>query len=318
MSVSYTDAPQWLLSSWMRACAEAGATAAPDDIRETGEALLARWMDPRRRFHDLRHLCDVLSRVDELAEETHEPSLVRLAAWYHGAIFDAESKAAYAERGGENETASAVLAHEQLAALGVPDRRAHRVAQLVTALLRHAPDPADFDCAVLCDADLGMLAQEPQRYKAYLEDVRAEYAHIPAEDYVRARIVILSKLLSRPSLFSSPLGAAWEDAARQNITAELMRLKKELAKLNADDAALLCTDDMLRLIAESTGTGVTGTDGTGTDSTGVPAAPTPSGAGEDGRLAASLPPAPPASPPTAGEPGPVRGWSEVDIDEDDF
>lgn len=315
MSVSYTDAPQWLLSSWMRACAEAGATAAPDDIRETGEALLARWMDPRRRFHDLRHLCDVLSRVDELAEETHEPCLVRLAAWYHGAIFDAESKAAYAERGGENETASAVLAHEQLAALGVPDRCAHRVAQLVTALLRHAPDPADFDCAVLCDADLGMLAQEPQRYKAYLEDVRAEYAHIPAEDYVRARIVILSKLLSRPSLFSSPLGAAWEDAARQNIAAELVRLKKELAKLNADGAALLCTDDMLRLIAESTGTGVTGT---GTDSTGVPAAPTPSGAEEDGRLAASLPPAPPASPPTAGEPGPVRGWSEVDIDEDDF
>ena len=318
MSVSYTDAPQWLLSSWMRACAEAGATAAPDDIRETGEALLARWMDPRRRFHDLRHLCDVLSRVDELAEETHEPCLVRLAAWYHGAIFDAESKAAYAERGGENETASAVLAHEQLAALGVPDRCAHRVAQLVTALLRHAPDPADFDCAVLCDADLGMLAQEPQRYKAYLEDVRAEYAHIPAEDYVRARIVILSKLLSRPSLFSSPLGAAWEDAARQNIAAELVRLKKELAKLNADGAALLCTDDVLQLIAESTGTGVTGTDGTGTDSTGVPAAPTPSGAGEDGRLAASLPPAPPASPPTAGEPGPVRGWSEVDIDEDDF
>ena len=97
-----------------------------------------------------------------------------------------------------------------------------------------------------------------------------------------------------------------------------MRLKKELAKLNADGAAQLCADDVLRLVAESTGTGVTGTDGTGTDSTGVPAAPAPSGAGEDGRLAASLPPAPPASPPTAGEPGPVRGWSEVDIDEDDF
>lgn len=237
MSVSYIDAPQWLLSSWVRACAEAGATAAPEDVRETGEALLARWMDPRRRFHDMRHLCDVLNRVDELAEETHDPSLVRLAAWYHGAIFDAASKAAYAERGGENETASAVLAHEQLAALGVPERHAHRVAQLVTALLRHAPDPADFDCAVLCDADLGMLAQEPQRYKAYLEDVRAEYAHIPAPDYVRARIAILSKLLSRESLFSSPLGAAWEDAARQNVTAELMRLKKELARLEADQLA---------------------------------------------------------------------------------
>lgn len=238
MSVSYVDAPQWLFSSWSRACAEAGATASPERIRQVGEALLARWCDPSRRFHDLRHLADVLNRVDELVEETHEPALVRLAAWYHGAIFDAETKAAYEARGGENETASAVLAHEQLLALGVPERAAHRVAQLVTALLRHAPDPADFDCAVLCDADLGMLATEPQRYKAYLADVREEYAHIPHRDFVRARVAILTRLLERRALFSSPLGAAWEDAARQNVQGELVRLRKEWAALGEDPAEL--------------------------------------------------------------------------------
>ena len=238
MSVSYVDAPQWLFSSWSRACAEAGATASADRVRQVGEALLARWCDPARRFHDLRHLADVLNRVDELVEETHEPALVRLAAWYHGAIFDAETKAAYEARGGENETASAVLAHEQLLELGVPERAAHRVAQLVTALLRHAPDPADFDCAVLCDADLGMLAAEPQRYKAYLADVRKEYEHIPDRDFVRARIAILSRLLDRRALFSSPLGAAWEDAARQNVQGELARLRKEWVALGEDLAEL--------------------------------------------------------------------------------
>ena len=124
MSVSYVDAPQWLFSSWSRACAEAGATASPERIRQVGEALLARWCDPARRFHDLRHLADVLNRVDELVAETHEPALVRLAAWYHGAIFDAETKAAYEARGGENETASAVLAHEQLLALGASSGQA--------------------------------------------------------------------------------------------------------------------------------------------------------------------------------------------------
>ena len=46
-------------------------------------------MQPGRHFHNIRHLTDVLARVDEL-EETHEPDLVRLAAWYHGAIFDAD------------------------------------------------------------------------------------------------------------------------------------------------------------------------------------------------------------------------------------
>lgn len=231
----HPDAPQWLMSSWLRTCKQAGATAPDEQIRAVGEALVDRWAQPDRCFHDLRHLADVLNRVDELAEECHDPELVRLAAWYHGAIFDSASEAAYASRGGEDETASAVLATEQLTELGLPQKSVARVSHLVTALLRHTPDPGDFDCAVLCDADLGMLATEPQRYKAYLADLREEYSHIPLPDYLRARIAILTKLLGRPTLFTSPLGTAWEDAARQNLEAELQRLRAKLAKLETHD-----------------------------------------------------------------------------------
>ncbi|NMR20300.1 hypothetical protein [Cellulomonas fimi] len=222
------DAPQWLVSAWVRTCVGAGATASPDEIRGVGERLIERWSGPGRHFHDLKHLADVLARVDELAEETHQPEVVRLAAWYHGAIFDAADTAAYANRGGEDEVASAELARAELVGLGVPEDRAQRVHDLVIALRRHASDPSDFDCAVLCDADLGVLASEPQRYKAYLRDVRAEYSHLPLEHYVRARIRILTKLLGRSALFLSPLGAAWEEPARQNVSAELQRLQKEL------------------------------------------------------------------------------------------
>ena len=231
------DAPQWLMSAFVRSVAGAGGTAAAAEVREVGEQLLERWAAPGRKFHNLRHLVDVLARVDELVEETHEPDLVRLAAWYHGAIFDSADQAAYAHRGGEDELASADLAYADLVALGVPTGRARRVHDLVMALVRHAPDPADFDCAVLCDADLAMLAAEPQRYKAYLHDVRAEYSHLPVEDYVRARVRILRKLLGRPSLFVSPLGAAWEEPARQNVSAELQRLEKELRVIDAEALA---------------------------------------------------------------------------------
>ncbi len=231
------DAPQWLLSAWSRSCEGAGATAPPETIRAVGERLIDRWSEPGRHFHNLKHLVHVLSRVDELAEETHEPDLVRLAAWYHGAIFDAAAKAAYANRGGEDEVASAELARTELLGLGVPERAAQRVHDLVTALARHTSAPGDFDCAVLCDADLAMLASEPQRYKAYLKDVRAEYSHVPVEDYLRARAAILTKLQGRPTLFASPLGAAWEEPARQNVAAELHRIKKELAALDAAAAA---------------------------------------------------------------------------------
>ena len=67
--------------------------------------------------------------------------------------------------------------------------------------------------------------------------MRAEYSHLPVEDYVRARVRILHKLLARPSLFVSPLAQPWEEPARQNVSAELQRLEKELAKLEAAEAA---------------------------------------------------------------------------------
>ncbi len=227
------DAPQWLLSAWSACCKEAGATASPDEVRAVGRRLIERWSEPNRHFHNIKHLVHVLSRVDELAQETHEPDLVRLAAWYHGAIFDAAEKAAYANRGGEDEVASAELARIELLQLGVPQKRVDRVVQLVTALARHTAAPGDFDCAVLCDADMAMLAAEPQRYKSYLKEVRAEYAHVPVEDYLRARAAILTKLQQRSTLFASPLGAAWEEPARQNVAAELHRIRKELAALDA-------------------------------------------------------------------------------------
>ncbi|WP_227424141.1 HD domain-containing protein [Pengzhenrongella sicca] len=227
------DAPQWLLSAWVRSCTGAGATAPADEIRAVGSRLIDQWAGPGRHFHNLKHLADVLARVDELAEEAHDPEVVRLAAWYHGAVFSAADADVYANRGGEDEVASAELARTELTALGVPQARADRVHDLVIALRRHQPTPGDFDCAVLCDADLAMLASEPQRYKAYLTAVRAEYSHLPVEDYVRARIRILTKLQQRRALFVSPLGSAWESSARQNVTAELHRLEKELAKIEA-------------------------------------------------------------------------------------
>lgn len=234
------DAPAWLVPAFTRNVLGAGGTAHVEEIRRTAEALLERWSRPERHFHNLKHLVDVLARVDELDEEAHQPDLVRLAAWYHGAVFDSAERKAYANKGGEDEAASAVLAREQLLELGVPERQAQRVSDLVSALVRHSPDPADSDRAVLCDADLAMLATEPQRYKAYLQDVRAEYAHLPVEDYVRARVRILRKLLGRPSLFVSPLAQPWEEPARQNLSAELQRLEKELVRIEtarADDAA---------------------------------------------------------------------------------
>src|SRR5690606_24817748 len=62
--VSVMDAPQWLLSAFIRNVLAVGATASREEIRLAGSRLLERWQEPARGFHNVRHLMDVLARVD--------------------------------------------------------------------------------------------------------------------------------------------------------------------------------------------------------------------------------------------------------------
>ncbi len=225
------SAPQWLLPAFVRSVTAIGATASREEIEAVGRRLLERWCSPDRRHHGVTHLVAVLQRVDALSQETHSPELVRIAAWYHGAVFDTALLKQYMRAAGENKPASAEVAMADLLALGVPERVAARVRDIILSLVRHDADPTDVDCMALCDADLGTLAVEPQKYKEYRTRVREEFAHIDPRRYVEARIAIVTRLLARRKLFLSPLASAWEEPARQNLAAELQKLKAELATL---------------------------------------------------------------------------------------
>ena len=229
------DAPQWLLPAYLRSVKAVGGTASVEAIREAGERLVVMWSSPDRRFHNLKHAIDVLARVDELADESHNPDIMRLAAWYHGCVFSSATEQTYKRNGGEDEVASAAYAAKDLHSLGVPDAVTDRVCALILNLKRHNLAHDDIDALALNDADLGTLAVNPQQYKRYRELVREEYAHIPDERYLRGRATIISKLLSRETLFSSPLGARWELPARQNLQAEQRRIADALAKLPPPD-----------------------------------------------------------------------------------
>ena len=229
------DAPQWLLPAYLRSVKAVGGMASVEAIREAGERLVVMWSSPDRRFHNLKHAIDVLARVDELADESHNPDIMRLAAWYHGCVFSSATEQTYKRNGGEDEVASAAYAAKDLHGLGVPDAVTDRVCALILNLKRHNLAHDDIDALALNDADLGTLAVNPQQYKRYRELVREEYAHIPDERYLRGRATIISKLLSRETLFSSPLGARWELPARQNLQAEQRRIADALAKLPPPD-----------------------------------------------------------------------------------
>lgn len=178
-----------------------------------GEELLGRYAEAHRRYHGIAHLQAVLDGVDELAGYAADADAVRLAAWFHDAVYD--------PRRDDNERASADLARARLD--GRPN--VDEVARLVLLTATHAPLSGDGNGAVLCDADLAILAAAPDRYAAYAADVRAEYAHVPDEAFRAGRARVLTDLLDHRTLFHTPPGRdRYEPAARRNLRTELSLL----------------------------------------------------------------------------------------------
>nr|WP_055505577.1 hypothetical protein [Nonomuraea pusilla] len=214
--------------------------------RATRAELLARWSEPHRRYHTTAHLTAVLAAVDRLtapedgtgaggaaaegagaegagAEGAGErgafdPVAVRLAVWFHDAVYEG--------RPGWDEERSAQLAQSRLPRCGVPAARVAEVARLVRLTAAHdRAEPGDRDAAVLCDADLAVLAGPG--YDAYAAAVREEYAHVPDEAFRRGRAEVLRRLLNTPSLYRTRRGRElWEERARANLAAELAVLER--------------------------------------------------------------------------------------------
>lgn len=191
-----------------------------------GADLVHRYHEPHRRYHDARHLAQVLDAVDELAAQAPDlgqvmdPDVVRLAAWFHDAVYDVTAPS------GANEAASADLAMSVLTSLGHPGAGVREVARLVLLTAAHDPAADDANGQVLCDADLRVLAASPGRYAQYAADVRAEYAHVPERTFAAARAEVLSALLAHRSVYSTPTARArWQERARANLNGELTRLR---------------------------------------------------------------------------------------------
>lgn len=199
-----------LLRPWTRLLGD-GA-----DARRAGLDVLARYAESHRRYHDGRHLAELLAALDGLSGGS-APPIVVLAAYWHDAVYD--------PRAGDSEQRSAELAAAVLPGLGVAPSSTAEVVRLVLLTAAHDPAPDDTDGALLSDADLSVLAAVPERYDAYAADVRAEYAHVPDDAFRTGRAAVLRALVDREQVYASePARVRWEAAARRNVGTELSRL----------------------------------------------------------------------------------------------
>ncbi|MBK5333788.1 MAG: hypothetical protein JJD93_17560, partial [Ilumatobacteraceae bacterium] len=139
---------------------------------------------------------------------------------------------------GTNEALSAVLAANDLAEIGWTSLRCDSVAAMIIATAGHLADPAEpgddvgeaSETAMLLDADLAILGADPGAYQAYVNGVRAEYAHIDDDQWRTGRSLVLQHFLDKPRLFvTGYMYAAAEHRARANIEAELAALSHRSA-----------------------------------------------------------------------------------------
>jgi predicted metal-dependent HD superfamily phosphohydrolase len=186
-------------------------------VDAAGQALIRSWAEPARRYHTLAHLRDVLDGVTQLAAHAAGVTSVRLAAWYHDAVYNGRP---------DDEANSAVRAETELTSLGLPPALIAEVSRLVRLTAGHDPSPGDRNGETLCDADLKILASCADRYAGYTAAVRAEYAHVPQDAFRAGRSKVLRALLDAPAVYRTPHGRQyWETQARSNIRAELHQLR---------------------------------------------------------------------------------------------
>jgi predicted metal-dependent HD superfamily phosphohydrolase len=206
-----------LRTRWSRALEGARDADAQVDPAPYADNLISRWSEPQRRYHTVDHLAAVLDGIDVLeAYEKYadDVDLVRLAAWFHDAVYLPDRS--------ENEERSARLAERALPEAGVSAAGTAEVARLVRLTVTHAPADDDPNGQVLCDADLAILASPPAAYAVYTAAVREEYAFVPPEAFREGRAAILRQLLELPRLFHTPYGTReWEGPARRNLESEL-------------------------------------------------------------------------------------------------
>jgi predicted metal-dependent HD superfamily phosphohydrolase len=199
-------------ATWTEAWAALGRPA-PAALRQELEAA---WAEPQRHCHDTRHLGECLALWSHWQAQAEHPAEVAIALWFHDAVYEPQASG--------NELKSAAWAARSLLGAGLSSAVAQRVYDLVMAT-RHDAAAQGVDAELLVDIDLAILGSPSERFEAYDQDVRKEYAWVPGYRYRSGRVHVLQGFLDRPRLYQGASAVAlFEQQARTNLAAALSRL----------------------------------------------------------------------------------------------
>ncbi|MCB9895152.1 MAG: hypothetical protein H6839_11930 [Planctomycetes bacterium] len=173
--------------------------------------LTRRYTEPHRRYHDLRHIADMLCKGGPLSLSDEQV----MAIWYHDAIYVPGSKT--------NEADSAQLAVEQLTAIGWDADRVKVVEQVVLDTCGHVPSIEE--SKKVLDLDLSTLGGTWESYERNGRNIREEFANVGEKDWNAGRGAWLEGMISRERLFWTAWGEPLETEARANLQRDLELLR---------------------------------------------------------------------------------------------
>jgi predicted metal-dependent HD superfamily phosphohydrolase len=216
-----------LRAIWNEAAAHTGAGADAALSGEMFDALIRRYQEPHRAYHNAGHLAELFEYWQECRPQFAAPHTVALALFFHDAVYEIGPRAS------SNEAQSAALAEAELTRLGLPQQARARIAALIRMTETHDCPADDADAALMLDMDMAVLGAPPEDYDRYAAAVALEYAALyKPEEYARGRVALfLEPALRRERLFLTPgFESAYGAAAKANLAREMQALRARPAR----------------------------------------------------------------------------------------
>ncbi|MHC4839788.1 MAG: HD domain-containing protein [Planctomycetota bacterium] len=173
--------------------------------------LTRRYSEPHRRYHDLRHIANMLRLGAPLGLSNDQV----MAIWFHDAVYDPRSKT--------NERDSAALAVELLTKAGWTESSIKTIERIVLDTEIHKPTIPESEQVL--DLDLATLGGTWEQYHEIGQRVREEYMHVPEAEWAEGRGKWLEKILSSDQIYRTEWGKPREADARRNLSKDLELLR---------------------------------------------------------------------------------------------
>lgn len=182
-------------------------------INELWEEIEAAHSAPKRHYHSLKHLENLLAQLEAVKDQINNWDTVLFTLYYHDIVYNPLKD--------NNEEKSAELAEVRLRALAVPTELAQQCKQQILATKKHLLN-TDQDTNYFTDADLSVLGQDWPLYAAYAEGVRKEYSIYPDLMYKPGRKKVLQHFLQLDRIYKTDyFYHKLETSAKRNLQQEL-------------------------------------------------------------------------------------------------